>query len=125
MSTPGRPTARRTIVDNVIPSANLNGEFLLLRDIHHITVDTNQTIQWLANHGLLSNSEICCNKEMGYVNRGRNSDRKAWYCKICKKHRSIRVKGFFLQYASKEVGVCPVRFQGDLSRTISTTCDKS
>ena len=49
----------------------------------------------LAEHGLLSNEQVCCKESMGFVRRPKYSDGRAWYCKRCKSFRSIRVNSFF------------------------------
>lgn len=95
MAARGRVAARRTIVANVMPAANLAEQHYVLRDIHRITDNVERTIEWLAERGLLSNSQLCCNENMGFVSRERCTDGRAWYCKHCKKYRSIRTDSFF------------------------------
>ncbi len=91
----GRPAARRSIVNDVIDSVNLTNEIYLLRDIHQVTVNPDQTILWLARHGLLHNTANCCGEPMGFVNKATRSDGKVWYCKVCKSSRSVRADSFF------------------------------
>ena len=66
-----------------------------LRDLHQATIDTDRTINWLADHGLVSNEQVCCKQSMGFVCRAKYSDGRAWYCKRCKSFRSIRVNSLF------------------------------
>ena len=95
MAARGRPAARPTIEAKVTPVANLMEQHYVLRDVHRITDSLDRTIEWLAACGLLSNSQLCCNANMGYVARQRCSDGRAWYCKYFKKNRSIRTDLFF------------------------------
>ena len=95
MAARGRPAARPTIVADVTPAANLMEQHYVLCDVHRITDSLDRTIEWLAACGLLSNSQLCCNANMGYVARQRCSDGRAWYCKYCQKYRSIGTDSFF------------------------------
>ena len=95
MTERGRPTARRSIVENVILPANLVDTHMKLRDLHQVTIDTDRTINCLAEHGLVSNEQVSCKQSMGFLRRAKYSDGRAWYCKRCKSFRSIRVNSFF------------------------------
>ena len=77
MAARGRPAARPTIVASVTPAANLMEQHYVLRDVHGITDSLDLTIEWLAACGLLSNSQLCCNANMGYVAHVRCSDGRA------------------------------------------------
>lgn len=91
----GRPSAPTTVVENVIPALQMTEERYLLRDIHRVSHNMDSTIQWLARHGLLSNSQQCCNNPMGLTSREKSKDGKVWYCRFCKGERSVRVYSFF------------------------------
>lgn len=97
MALGGRPTASHHIVvpATVIDSANLINVRVKMRDIMVVSANIELTIAWMARHRLLGNAATCCNQLMGYVNREKLSDGKAWYCKACKSYRSIRKDSFF------------------------------
>lgn len=93
----GRPTASRFIINanDIVDSALLTTLNFKLQDIHRVTATKESTIAWLARHQLLRNTMNCCGDQMGFVNRDRLSDGKAWYCRLCKSYKSIRKDSFF------------------------------
>ena len=65
----GRPSAPKTIVENVTSVQNIRAQSLLLRDIHRIREDTDSTIEWLPALRLLKNGMHCCNAAIPFVQR--------------------------------------------------------
>ena len=91
----GRRPASTSISANVIAAAQLISENYHLRDIYRVTMDNDSAIEWLAQRGLISNTQSCCGQPMGYISRAKLNDGRVWYCKVCKRERSIRLNSFF------------------------------
>ena len=59
MAARGRPRARNSIVDVVLPADNLTQMILNHRDLVNLSNDAQGVLQWLAQHGLIHNQLLC------------------------------------------------------------------
>ena len=66
----GRRPASTSISANVIAAAQLISENYHLRDIYRVTMDNDSAIEWLAQRGLISNTQSCCGQPMCDNNSG-------------------------------------------------------
>ena len=87
----GRATASRNIGENVILSGKLVDIHMKWRHFHQVTIDTDGTINCVAEDGLLSKEQVSCKQSMTFP----PSDGLACYWKRCKSFGSIRVNSLF------------------------------
>ena len=98
--TRGRPHARTSIVDVVLPAADLPLLDVNIRNLlHQLCGDLNSVLCWSAQHGLIHNEVYCGNCGILMSLQSRKGpdfvDGFAWSCRICRRQKRVTADSFF------------------------------
>ena len=96
--TSGRPRARTSIVDVVLPAADLPLLDVNIRDLHQLCGDLDSVLRWSAQHGLIHNEVYCGNCGILMSLQSRKGpdfvDGFAWLRRICRRQKTVTADSF-------------------------------
>lgn len=100
MAQRGRPAARVTIVDNVLPADRLVQFDCTILQLHRLyCFDDASVLRWAAQHGLIHNQFLCDECEQAMRLQARHGERYVngycWACPRCRGQKSVTCDSFF------------------------------